>query len=184
MMNEALTFPAPARPAWLETPGLSQSGLRLRPAEATDLPFLRDLYASSRDAELACIPWPDAAKRAFCDDQFALQHHHYVTHCVPATFLIVMLQYKPAGRFYLHWTPNELRVVDILLAAAVRGRGIGSALLRWAQAITVDAGIGTLNLHVEQQNSAAYRLYQRLGFHEQDVGGGHACMAWSPPAAL
>lgn len=182
-MNEALALPAPAHPAWLETPGLSQSGLRLRAADATDLPFLRDLYASSRDGELATIPWPDAAKRAFCDNQFALQHHHYVTHFVPAAFLIVLLDDKPAGRFYLHWTPSELRVVDILLAAGVRGRGVGSALLRWAQTVTVNARIGMLSLHVEQHNSAAYRLYQRLGFHAQDQVGGHVRMAWSPPTA-
>jgi ribosomal protein S18 acetylase RimI-like enzyme len=182
-MEEALAFPAPAHPAWLETPGLLQSGLRLRAAETTDIPFLRDLYASSRDAELASIPWPHDTKRAFCDSQFTLQHRHYVAHCVPAAFLIVMLDDKTEGRFYLHWAPNELRIVDILLAANVRGRGIGSALLRWAQAVAVDAGIEVLNLHVERHNSAAYRLYQRLGFYEQDVGGGHVRMTWTPPAA-
>lgn len=183
MQTGALAFPAPAHPAWLETPSLSQSGLGLRQAAEADLPFLRDLYADSRAEELACVPWPEAAKRAFCDSQFALQHRHYVAHSVPAIFLIVLLDGRSAGRLYLHWTAADLRIVDILLDAAARGRGIGTALLRWLQAAALYAGVETLSLHVESHNQGAQRLYRRLGFREQGVHGGHLRMAWTPPRA-
>ena len=178
-MAEALVFPAAARPAWLETPGLSQSGLSLRAARESDLPFLRDLYAESRAAELAPVPWPAPVKRAFCDSQFALQHRHYVAHCIPAAFLVVLFEGRPVGRLYLHWTPDGLHIVDILLDAATRGRGIGSALLHWTQTAALGAGAGTLSLHVERHNDGAYRLYRQLGFHEGEGGrDGHRHMVW------
>lgn len=178
-MAEALAFPSSAPPAWLETPGLSQSGLSLRAASESDLPFLRDLYAESRAAELAPVPWPGPVKRAFCDSQFALQHRHYVAHCVPAAFLVALLEGRPVGRLYLHWTPDGLHIVDILLDAVARGRGIGSALLHWTQTAALGAGIGTLSLYVERHNDGAYRLYRRLGFHEEKGDhDGHRHMVW------
>ena len=184
MITQVPAFPAPAWPAWLETPGLSQSGLDLRAAEPSDLPFLRDLYAESRKAELAHVPWPEAAKRAFCDSQFLLQHRHYVAHCVPAAFLIVLLEGRPVGRRYLHWTAVDLRIVDLLLDAAVRGRGLGSALLRWIQAAARRVGTASLSLHVEQHNDGACRLYRRLGFgEEQSAYPGYRRMVWQPQAA-
>lgn len=164
-------------------PGRIASGLQLRSANAGDLPFLRDLYASSRATELSCMPWPDEAKRAFCDSQFELQHRHYVTHSAPGAFTIVMHDSDPIGRLYLHWTSTELHIVDILLLPAARGQGIGSALLRWLQSMAQQARVSSLGLHVEQRNTAAYRLYQRMGFTMLGVHGMHVRMAWSPPNA-
>lgn len=182
-MAEALAFPAPAQPAWLETSGLSSPGLGLRAAGAPDLPFLRDLYAESRAAELACVAWPPAARRAFCDSQFMLQHRHYVAHCVPAAFLIVLFEDEPVGRLYLHWTREDLHVIDVLLDASTRGRGIGSALLRWTQAAVSCAAMSSVSLHVEQLNDRAYRLYDRLGFREEESPHpGHRRMVWRPQA--
>lgn len=177
-----LAFPERAPPAWLETPGLEKSGLSLRPAKAVDLPLLRALYAESRASELRAVPWPAAAKRAFCDSQFALQHRHYVTQTPPGVFLIVSGQGQFAGRFYLQQTERDLRVVDILLAAAHRSRGWGSALLRWTQAVASTLGVETLSLHVEQHNDGAFRLYRRLGFCEESSSHvGYRRMAWRPP---
>lgn len=178
-----LAFPAPILPHWLATPGLEQSGLAVRAAGASDLPFLRDLYAASRAAELACMPWPDAAKRGFCDGQFALQHRHYVGDSAAASFLVVEHGGRPVGRLYLRWAPAEMHLVDILLDEASRGRGIGSALLRWVQAATVAAGAAMLSLHVDRRNEDARRLYRRLGFEERGGEGTHLRMAWMPPTA-
>lgn len=180
-MTEALLFPAATHPPWLETPGLDRSGLTLRAATESDLAFLRELYAASRAAELAATPWPEAARRAFCDGQFLLQHRHYVAHFVPAAFLVVLHAGEPIGRLTLHWTADELRIVDILLQPEAQGRGIGSTLLRWTQAVALAAGVDRLGLHVERRNTDACRLYARLGFREEDGGGAaHRRMAWRP----
>jgi ribosomal protein S18 acetylase RimI-like enzyme len=177
-------FPAPAPAAWLDTPGLAQAGLALRAATDADLPFLRALYAQSRAAELDAAAWPEAARRAFCDGQFLLQHRHYTAHYVPAAFLVVLRAGAPVGRFTLHWTAEELRIVDILLDAAVQGQGIGTTLLRWSQAAATVAGVARLCLHVEWRNDGARRLYRRLGFREDPVvAGTHRRMTWQPPGA-
>lgn len=180
---EALSFPESALPSWLDLPGRIASGLQLRLAHSDDLSFLRELYISSRAAELACMPWPDAAKRAFCDSQFDLQHRHYLSYAMSGAFTIVMLGDEPVGRLYLHWTRAELRIVDIQLLPDMQGQGIGSTLLRWLQSLVPQAGVATLGLDVLRHNAAAYRLYQRLGFHALEVHGTHVRMAWTPPDA-
>lgn len=182
-MTPALAFPAAPTAAWLDTPGLDESGLALRPATDEDLPFLRDLYAESRATELAAMPWPAQAKRAFCESQFVLQHRHYVAHYVPAAFLIVLHRGEAVGRLYLHAAAREMRIIDVLLAAAARGRGIGSALLRWVQAAAVRSGAEALSLHVMQTNRGAFELYRRLGFLECGAEDGHLRMAWRPPVS-
>lgn len=179
---DAQGFPEPALAPWLDLPGRIASGLQLRPARADDLPFLRDLYASSRAAELACIPWPEQAKRAFCDSQFDLQHRHYLSYATSGAFTIVMRDGEPVGRLYLHWTQAELRIVDIQLLPGVQGQGIGSTLLRWLQSLLPQAGIASLGLHVLQNNIAAHKLYQKLGFRALEVHDMHVRMAWLPPA--
>ena len=58
MLQQAL--PAFALPAAL----LSQ-GFALRPETEADLPFLMQLYASTRAEELAAVPWSAEQKAAF-----------------------------------------------------------------------------------------------------------------------
>jgi len=84
---------------------------------------------------------------------------------------------------YLRWTPDELHIVDILLLPGLRGQGIGGTLLQWLQSLLPQAGMAALGLHVEQRNTAAYRLYQRMGFRALELNGMHLRMAWSPPEA-
>jgi ribosomal protein S18 acetylase RimI-like enzyme len=179
----APVFPTTAPAAWLDTSGLAQAGLALRPATDADLPFLRALYAQTRAAELDAVAWPEPARRAFCDGQFLLQHRHYAAHYVPAAFLVVLRAGAPVGRLTLHWTAEDLRIVDILLDTAVRGQGIGSTLLRWAQDAATVAGVMRLCLHVEWRNDGARRLYRRFGFREDAaaIAGTHRWMTWRPP---
>ena len=180
---DVLSFPEPALPSWLDLPGRIAPGLQLRPACADDLPLLRELYATSRATELACMPWPAQAKRAFCDSQFDLQHRHYLTYSLPGAFTVVMCDDQAVGRLYLQWTPTELHIVDILLLPGVQGQGIGSTLLRWLQSLLPRAGMVSLELQVLQHNTAAHRLYQRLGFQALEVQGMHMNMTWSLPNA-
>ncbi|MCT7027969.1 GNAT family N-acetyltransferase, partial [Salmonella enterica subsp. enterica serovar Minnesota] len=80
-------------------------------------------------------------KQAFCDSQFELQHRHYLAHPAPAGYFVVMRDGQPAGRLYLRHEVNELRIVDILIDDALRGRGVGTALLRWLQSRVREQGL-------------------------------------------
>jgi GNAT superfamily N-acetyltransferase len=155
----AFKQPHPLRPA----------GLVLRAAEEADLVFLSDLYAEVRADELAPVPWPEAAKRAFLQQQFDLQHAHYIKHYVGADFLVIELDGQRIGRIYLHRTANDIRVMDVALVSTQRGRGLGSALFAELIEESEHAGV-PISLHVEAENPAN-RLYQRLGFeHWEDRG--------------
>jgi GNAT superfamily N-acetyltransferase len=177
---QPLAFPPERELPFRATPQLDERELGLRSANAADLPFLRRLYAASRAAEFAGIPWTEETKQVFFDNQFDMQHRHYVTCFLSVDFLIVLCRGEPVGRLYLHETEHELSITDILLEQAVQGQGIGSALLHWVQAWVRDRELAALTLHVELRNEAARRLYERHGFVAGDIDGAHLRMAWRP----
>lgn len=176
--NVALAFPS-LRAAWLPATGDGlPAGVSVREAQDGDLPFLQRLYAESRAAELANVPWPDALRQAFLDNQFALQHLHYTRHYQPAHYLLVEQAGQPIGRLYLRCDEHEATLIDIALLDAVRGRGIGSALVRWVQRAAHTVPLHSVVLHVAWENLAARRLYERLAFHTEGDTGSHLRMRW------
>ena len=136
--------------------------IELRPVADADRPFLVGLYNSVREPELAHLPWDDAMKRAFVEQQFAAQDDHYRTNYPGATLDVVEVDGEPAGRLYVHRGPSDIRIMDIALAPAFRGRGIGTSLLRALMEEAAESG-RRLSIHVEMNNPAR-SLYERLGF--------------------
>lgn len=171
-------FPA-ANGAGPEAPALfAARGFTLRPATLADIPRLQQVYADSRDLEMAGVPWPEAAKLGFLAQQFALQHQHYVAHYANADFLVIERQGVVQGRYYLRRAAPEHLIVDISLAAACRGQGLGRALIEASQAQARAQGCG-MELHVVKSNLPARRLYDRLGFVPCDGGTDtHQRMRW------
>ncbi|WP_460731695.1 GNAT family N-acetyltransferase [Lysobacter tyrosinilyticus] len=150
----------------------------MRPLHNDDLPWLRGLYASTRAAELAPVPWPDQIKRDFLDQQFALQHRHYLAHYADAEFLAIERHGRgPVGRYYLQRATPEHLIVDIALLPDLRGSGVGSALIRGSQEEAIRHGCG-MYLHVATHNLAARRLYERLGFRAEGEADTHQLMRW------
>lgn len=175
-MSDATSFPRPggALPPADET--LAGLGLRLRRAEAGDLPFLRRLYGDLRAEEMALAPWPLAMKAAFLDDQFRLQHLHFVRHFRDADFLVVEhcappTAPTPIGRLYLDRSRAVWRIVDIGLAIGRRSSGLGAALMRWIEASARASGAAGVDLHVAQHNPRARRLYENLGYVAAEPAG-------------
>lgn len=148
---------------------------RLTPSE---MELLREVYASTRADELALTDWDQGKKDAFIQMQFDAQHRYYLEHYPGAVFLLIQVDGAPAGRLYLHRRPQEIRVMDIALLPAFRGRGIGTKLLndileegrRTARKVTI---------HVEQFNPAL-ALYRRLGFRILEERGVYFFMGWTP----
>lgn len=157
---------------------LSERGLSLRWLRNQDLPWLRDLYATTRADELAPVPWPPVQKRQFLDQQFALQHEHFVLHFAEADFLAIeSASRQPIGRYYV-LRADPFHIVDIALLPERYGRGIGSALIE--QTITDATAIGRdVLLHVNKANSKAFRLYTRHGFSVSEDTGSHWQMRYT-----
>lgn len=153
----------------------------LRPETANDLPYLRRLYASTREHEFAAVRWPATARQAFVEQQFALQHQQYVRTYNGADFLIVQNHGNSIGRYYLWHAEADYLIIDISLGPDMRGRGVGSALIGHTQSLAAERGCG-VRLHVRRDNEAARRLYLRLGFTPGacDEVDAYLPMRWQP----
>ncbi|MFZ0607370.1 MAG: GNAT family N-acetyltransferase [Xanthobacteraceae bacterium] len=170
----ALTFVLPA--------GLLSQGFALRPETDADIPFLLRLYASTREEELAAVPWSAEQKQAFLAQQFDAQRQHYLNYIGACTFDVIEHNGEPAGRLYLDARPSSLHIVDVALLPAWRGHGVGAAILEGLQAAVGVSG-KTVSTFVEKFNPAL-RLYRRLGFGEVADHGIYLEMEWSSEAVL
>jgi ribosomal protein S18 acetylase RimI-like enzyme len=162
------------------------SGLSLRRITEADLPFLAEVYASTRREELAHAPWTDDQKAAFLRWQFDNQHQYYQQYYPTCEFLIVEkpngTSFEPIGRLYVDRWPDQIRLVDIALLPAHRGAGHGGALLQSILAEGRASGLA-VSIHVEA-NNPAMTLYRRLGFVHVDTNGVYHLMRWEPASSL
>lgn len=171
-----------ARPAAFGLPAtLAAQGYRLRAECDADIPFLMTLYASTREMELAPVPWTGEEKATFLASQFAAQRTHYRKFFPDTAFDIIESGGAPVGRLYVDVRVTHVHVIDIALVPQARGQGVGTALMTALQRYASDLGMG-LALFVETFNPAR-RLYQRLGFF--DIADHHYQieMEWLPEGA-
>jgi ribosomal protein S18 acetylase RimI-like enzyme len=152
--------------------------ISFRPITQEDEPFLCRLYASTREDELAVVPWSQAEKDAFLEMQFNAQHTYYQEQFKQASFDLVLLAGQPIGRLYLDRRRDELRIIDIALLPQYRRRGIGSRLLQQVLA-EADTAVLPVRIHVEH-NNPALKLYHRLGFRRIGDQGVYFLMEWTP----
>jgi ribosomal protein S18 acetylase RimI-like enzyme len=157
----------------------AEFGIGYRPFTQDDLPFVAELYASTRRWEVALTGWPLEAQEAFLAQQHEAQHSHYSTHYEGLERLVIERGGEAIGRLYLHESARDLRIVDISLIATCRAQGIGGAILRDVMA---DAHVHgkAASIHVEKQNPAR-RLYLRLGFVEAADRGVYDLLQADPP---
>ena len=93
--------------------------------------------------------------------------------------LIVERAGDAIGRLLLENEANSLMVVDISLIPAIRGSGIGGAILSDVLQHASREG-KNVELSVLSMNPAL-RLYQRLGFSITDRIDPYLRMIWHPP---
>lgn len=155
-----------------------EAGLRFWRAGDADLPFLSELYASTRREELALTGWSEEQKRFFLAQQFAAQHSHYTQHYAGAERLVINVGGGSIGRLYLARWHDEHRIVDVALMPEACGRGYGTAILGDALDEAFEAG-KRASIHVEKNNPAK-RLYLRLGFQVIEDKGVYDLMACFP----
>ncbi len=153
--------------------------VRRRPIRDEDLEFLLALYASTRDEELALTDWSEETKQAFLRQQFEAQHRHYAERYPGAELALLIAGDEPIGRLYVARWEREIRLMDIALVPAWRGRGLGGRLLRELQA-EAEATRRKLSVHVEIFNPAR-RLYERLGFRKVGETGPYWLLEWRSP---
>ena len=150
-----------------------------RPMTDDDLPFVADLYASTRAEEVAATGWPPEIQSAFLSQQHEAQHRHYRSTYKAAEWLIIEQDRRPIGRLYLTDWEDSLRIVDISLVPASRNAGIGAAIM--SDIIEAARGRSTpVSIHVEKNNPAR-GLYERLGFTVVADRGVYDLLEWREP---
>ncbi|MRG92674.1 ribosomal protein S18-alanine N-acetyltransferase [Polyangium spumosum] len=72
--------------------------------------------------------------------------------------------------FLVAWhVVDELHVLNVATAPAVRRRGIGAVLVEAALAFAVESGVRLVLLEVRRSNEPAIRLYEKFGFSVSGV---------------
>lgn len=134
----------------------------LRPVTAADDEFLLAVYASTREQELAAVPWTDEQKMEFLRWQFNLQRQEYDANYPQRQYDVIMVDEQPAGRIWIS-RDDQIRLLDIALLAEFQNRGVGTALL---QRLIDEAARAKKPLRhmVFILNTDAKRFYERLGF--------------------
>jgi ribosomal protein S18 acetylase RimI-like enzyme len=155
-----------------------QAGRELRPAGPGDDETLYRIYASTREEELAVLPWTAAAKEAFLRMQFAAQHSYYHATFPDASYDLILVGDEVLGRLYVDRGEQTWLVIDLALLPEHRGKGVGTRLLTQ---LLADAGAAgrPVQMHVERFNPAQ-RLYHRLGFRQVADQGVYLLLEWHP----
>lgn len=135
----------------------------LRPVTNQDEPFLLAVYASTREQELALLPFDEEARDAFVRSQHEAQRAHYAAHHPNARFQLVLVNGEPAGRLYVDRAAEGIHLIDIALLPEFQGQGLGGSLLA-ELASEADATGLPITAHVERHNRAL-GLYRSLGFN-------------------
>lgn len=148
----------------------------LRAASATDEPFIRGLIRETIAIELGAASWPAAIRDPLLDIQANIRY--------PATVsagpqFVIEVDGAAAGWILLAPMETELRLAEIMVRPEMRGKGIGSAAIREI----IRSGHGPVILNVNATNSAAIRLYERLGFEICSWGEVQHVMKCSRPGA-
>lgn len=145
---------------------MKRKNCTLRKVRDEDHNFLLELFASTREKELAMVPWSDEQKKIFITQQHNAQHTHYMQSYTNGSFDIIEDDETPVGRLYVDRGAEDIRIIDISLLPSHRNRGIGTHYLSTLLTESEKSG-KPVTIHVEKENPAR-SLYERLGFQIKD----------------
>ena len=150
----------------------------LRQALRSDDEFLLRLYASTRQEELAPVPWSEVEKADFVRMQHDAQRADYLQRFPNSDHSIVMVDGTDGGRIWVNRGADEIRLMDIALIPELRGMGVGTQLLVDLQKEAKKRGL-PLRHSVHKTNLGAIRFYVRMGFSAVRDYETHDLMEWS-----
>jgi ribosomal protein S18 acetylase RimI-like enzyme len=113
--------------------------------------------------------------------QFQAQIASYRARFPQARFDIVELAGQPVGRIVVHRPSTMIHIVDQAIVPRLRGRGIGTAMMRAIMTEADAAGL-PVRLEVASANDPSLRLYQRLGFVPIETVPLYMRLEWRPLA--
>jgi ribosomal protein S18 acetylase RimI-like enzyme len=136
--------------------------IKLRPESPQDEPFIRRVLLETIAAELGASEWPEPMRSHLLGIQYTGRRH------AEAAGKVIEADGVDAGWVLVNTTPDEMRLVEIMIVPELRGRGIGTATL--GEILSTSAALEKpVRLNVNKMNHGAIRLYERMGFRK--IGG-------------
>lgn len=164
-----LPHETPTLPATLALP--DGGALALRRARAGDVPAVVALLADDQlGAARDGLDGPDGAEpylRAFAEIDADPAHVLVVAEDAGAVVATLQLSILPG---LARRGARRGQVEAVRVGRAHRGRGLGSAMLRWAIAESARRGCALLQLTSDASRGDARRFYTRLGFAPSHTG--------------
>ena len=162
----------------LMTETIISPNIKLRPQLPEDETFLVAVYGSTREQELAMVPWTAEQKETFLRFQLTAQLRHYQTEYPSAEYSIILFEADPVGRVYVDRRETEFRIMDITLLPAHRGKRISSPIINRLknEAATVGKNL-SINL---DKLSQSHSVFEHLGFKATEDTGFHVLYVWKP----
>ncbi|MBS1792006.1 MAG: GNAT family N-acetyltransferase [Acidobacteria bacterium] len=155
--------------------------IRLRSSVPEDEDFLVAVYGSTRQQELAMVPWTEEQKEAFVRFQLKAQLAHYQNEYPNAEYSIILFDDQPVGRLYIDRREDDLRIMDITLLPEHRGKGISSPIIRH---LMDEASVLEKRLSINLDKlSQSQPIFEHFGFNPAEDSGFHVLYAWHPQHA-
>ncbi len=164
----------------IENKDVSGSPLGLRPATASDAPFLELLHRSTRP-DLQLLQGTTEQIDAVVAQQYEVLQAGTAAHFPNAMHFVAEHAGQPIGGVVVDFGPNEVRLVYLALVPVVRGKGYGRLLLQGLQQAASRAR-APLAVTVWRNNPAARSLYLELGFVVERSQPMSEQLVWYPDA--
>jgi ribosomal protein S18 acetylase RimI-like enzyme len=158
------------------------NGISLRPTRSGDRTFESELHAARRDDLWLADASPDYI-HSVIEMQERAQTQGYGQQRPNALYYVIERTGTACGRLVIDFDAHGLRIVDLALLPAARGKGIADTVLAALQRVAA-AIPSAITLSVQVHNTAAFNLYIRLGFVPAEHGYHPAYleMIWRPAA--
>jgi len=134
-----------------------------RSETSADEPFLRRMIIASVAQELMAWTWPEAMRDHLLGIQYTAKLGALRANYPAATSEIILADGEPAGWIFIDESPEEIHLAEIMVLIELRGKGVGSSVMREVLAAADRAG-KPVRLLVNVTNAGAIQLYERLGF--------------------
>ena len=144
------------------------SDLTIRPATMADIPGIVAMYAD----DMLGAAREDPGNLPLYEAAFARLAAHPDEHLLVAERdgrLVGTMQLTITGGLS-HRGMLRAQIEAVRVAAAARGGGIGSIMIRWAIDEARRQGCGMVQLTSNRQRTDAARFYERLGFEPSHTG--------------
>ena len=96
-------------------------------------------------------PWSQNSLRLLCTEDYP-------------SFAVCSADGSLVGYLSSARAPDELQIINVAVREDMRGRGIGSLLMRAADRYCLENKLSSISLEVRESNTTAISLYERCGF--------------------